>query len=226
MEYLDIMYGTTKYRFLSKVPVYRQETKGSSTAATDDEDTDETGNFWRMVHLNRTDIVDGARRHPEHGENFRQYGVREGMSEDECSDEAGHPHFIPGVFIAMAQRYRLEEWDGQGGEEKDGQNDKREMANGAPTWQILLTDGPRDRFCAHLYTAQVPGFIVDSFEAPAAPTSTQGNGTTDRENGNRRFKFPIRHNRVPYAPFNTFRERLRYAITVDRDGFGTTGKDA
>ncbi|KAI1739254.1 hypothetical protein F4680DRAFT_466747 [Xylaria scruposa] len=232
---LDIVYGNTKYKFLPQVSVYREDTKRSSSAAVDSVDADEAGNFWRMVHLSWTDLSNGARKYSEYGRNFFRHGILEGMSMCECADGASHPHFMPGIFIAMEQKYRRRNWYGQKGEEKDEKKDKRAGARGTPTWQILLTNGPAHQPCAHLYTSRVPGFIVDSFEKPARsrilapPSYTRVNGTRGGLKWKWGLTFRITHTRIPYMPRETFRQRLRAAITFHRDYFGKmdkgTGKD-
>ncbi|KAI0543668.1 hypothetical protein F4679DRAFT_590256 [Xylaria curta] len=230
-QHLDIVYGNTKYKFLPQVSIYRQAIKRSSSAAVDSEDADDGGNFWRMVHLNWTDVASGARRYSEYGRNFCRYGLHEGMSMRECADGAAHPHFIPGIFIAMEQKYRLGKWCGQNVEEKDEKKGKRAGAHGTPTWQILLTDGPDHHYCCHLYTTRVPGFIVDSFEKPARlpilapPSHTRVNGTLGVWKGKGGFRFRIAHVRIPYMPQDTFRERLRATIIFHRNNYGEMDKE-
>ncbi|KAI0854577.1 hypothetical protein F4860DRAFT_522991 [Xylaria cubensis] len=227
---VDIVYGDTQYRFLPELSIYRQAIKRSSFAAADDENADEAETFWRMIHLNWTDVCAGARMFPEHGRNFHRYGVAEGMSVHERLYGGPHPYFIPGIFIAMEQRYRLRKWSGQKVEETDEKKDKRAGAHGTPTWQILFTDGPTHHTCAHLYTTQVPGFIVDSLEKPARsripalPTYFVDRSTLKvlKEKGG--FRFRITHARIPYFPQDTFRKRLRATITFHRDYFETRKK--
>ncbi|KAI0443247.1 hypothetical protein F4803DRAFT_574797 [Xylaria telfairii] len=225
LQYVDIKYGHKRTRFLCRIPAYRLDINPRSIAAAGNGGPGWARGFWRMVHIDCEAVAHGARKYWADGKNLRQYGTREGILEDEGSD--CHPHFIPGVFIAMAQRYRAKDWDGQQAEEEHGHIDQHV----APTWQILFTNGTKDNMYAHLYTTQVPGFIQDSFETPArlhapiASASTQSNATIGRELVHGRFEFRISHTKILYMPSENFRQRLRYAIVIDRDRFGETVRD-
>ncbi|KAJ8126872.1 hypothetical protein O1611_g6765 [Lasiodiplodia mahajangana] len=245
-EDIKIAYGRMKFHFLPRVPVYRIDVMPDIDIEADEGITDdghqgptapESEGFWRMVHLDFTHIFDGANTYRKYGRNFRTYGVRHVMTKYEWMDrfeyeygegEWNQPHFIPGVFIAMTQRYRRREWVGQGDE----------VADVPPVWQILLTDGPNDILHAHIYTTQVPDFLVSYFDTPTEmflplpPTDTQSNGAADHGSENKEeieevpFDFRIRHTIVAYRPSNTFRERLRESIMLSRDSFRNEGEHA
>lgn len=192
-----------------------------------------------MVHLDYVHISEGLAMSRLYKRNFKKYGLAEGMTECEYMDryeyeygdgEWNHPHFIPGVFIAMAQRYRWRQWDGQKTNRSSKNISKKNKVNNAtPIWQILLTDGPNDNMHAHVYTTQVPPYIINYFETtgkshlPPTPANNKKRGRVDHEGvGAGRdmpFDFRIRHTRVSYDPNDTFRERLREAITYSRGGF-------
>ncbi|KAI1358364.1 hypothetical protein F5Y08DRAFT_350933 [Xylaria arbuscula] len=79
-------------------------------------------------------------------------------------------------------------------------------------WQIIFTDGPNDSVYAHLYTAQVPEYLIKSFKNPA-----RRHVFNDKEEGEQKevqFEFPIWHTRIPYRPYNTFRERLHHGVSL------------
>ncbi|KAI0109117.1 hypothetical protein GGR51DRAFT_569998 [Nemania sp. FL0031] len=233
-----IAYGREEFHFLSEVPVYRMDTMPSETTDGIDDHhqcptVPNTEGFWRMMHLDYTHIFEALHLHRTYGANFRIYGVRRGMSKYEYMEryefeygegEWNQPHFIPGVFIAMAQRYRRKGRFGQGGTGN----------NVAPTRQILLTDGPNDWHHAHLYTTQVPDFLLSSFDKPTEmhlplpPISNQKESIIKNGRQNEEeleevpFDFPIRHTIIPYCPQDTFRERLREVIMLSRDSFRNT----
>ncbi|KAJ8109878.1 hypothetical protein ONZ43_g6016 [Nemania bipapillata] len=130
----------------------------------------------------------------------------------------------------MAQRYRLKQWDGQEvGIPSRGKAEKNEGDNAAPTWQVLLTDGPNDNMYAHLYTTQVPPYLVNCLETPGklhlppleADTTkhARDEGECKDAQGDMPFDFLIRHTRISYDPTDTFRIRLREAIIFSRDSF-------
>ncbi|KAI0400160.1 hypothetical protein F4802DRAFT_505926 [Xylaria palmicola] len=242
---LDIMYGTMKHGFLPPVPVYRLATKRGGSDWADIEEADgDAGKFWRLAHIDQAHITQGYLAPKKGAANFYLDGVRNGMSYFECTDRYeyeyevsnwNHAHFIPGVFIAMAQRYRMGEWEDQGGEYgSPSDTDDDDTPPGAdaarsrsprdgPIWQVLLTDPLNDLVYAHLYTAQVPGCVLDSLETPArrriADPAAGGRDT-------RPFTFPIHHTPIAYAPNDdTFRERLRTAIEYCRDNFHNRGRD-
>ncbi|KAI0422596.1 hypothetical protein F5X98DRAFT_99876 [Xylaria grammica] len=274
-ENISIYFGQRKHTFLSGVPVYRLKTKRNKHYGTDYGDE----NFWRMLHLDYTHIKDALRQNKRYGSNYRKYGVRiRGMTMEECTvrynyeqgdDKWSHPHFIPGVFIAMEQRYWNGWWRGQKlqkSREKDTRRDEREdpkkrkcnnkheneTSSGkaqktseaksvtvnrvAPTWQILVTDGPNDGTYAHLYTTRVPMFFIKSLDKPAQcqfrdpPASTEHSGVTKHDKGCKHgdvpFKFAIRHTMIAYKPYDSFRERLREAIVSSRDNLRGAGRDA
>ncbi|KAF2968998.1 hypothetical protein GQX73_g4527 [Xylaria multiplex] len=278
-EDLSIYYGPQKYKFLWNVPVYRLGTKLKRNHDNKNNDIDgsyqkSTPPFWRMVHLDYTHINEALRQNKRYGSNYRKHGIlKKGMTMEECTvrydyeqgdGKWSHPHFMPGVFIAMAQRHKRNWWKGQvSGEEaiqrnrckdqKDHKCDKKrengtsskeflkksEAASGttdrvAPIWQALLTDGPNDRTYAHLYTTQVPPFLVDSLEKPAQcqfrvpPANTKGRRNTKNGKGNKHedmpFAFAIRHTQIAYKPYRSFRQRLREAIVCSRDSAVTRAR--
>ncbi|KAI1132719.1 hypothetical protein F5Y10DRAFT_292410 [Nemania abortiva] len=244
---LGISYGQKTFQFLLRIPTYRMDAMPGTNAVTNDGSIDgrhqgptttETKGFWRMIHIDYAHVFDGMWKFHKLAWAFTIYGVRRGISRYEYSDRYEYeygkdkwnqPHFVPGVFIAMAQRYQARKWTGQ-----------KAMDDGvSPTWQILLTDGPNDNRHAHIYTTQVPPFLVDCFKTPAKwypPPNIQKNGTVDHESetaggsepdvGEVPFNFPIRHTMVEYEPHSSFRERLREAIMFSRDSFRITDEHA
>ncbi|KAI0877720.1 hypothetical protein GGS24DRAFT_510585 [Hypoxylon argillaceum] len=243
MERLEIMCGQRGFEFLPAVPIYRlgtilQTCNGKISGHHQGSTVSKAESFWRMAHIDYAHISKGMDMFNNYKRNFIVYGIREGMTTSECMDryeyEYGdgnwnHPHFIPGIFIAMAQRHRQKKWVGQ--ERTFGGNEVRNVPANyiAPTWQILLTDGPNDDMYAHLYTTQVPTFLVTCFEKPGqwhpppSPANVRNNARADYENedarGDASFDFLIRHTRISYDPETTFRERLREAIVFSRDSF-------
>ncbi|KAI3338247.1 hypothetical protein F4824DRAFT_460154 [Ustulina deusta] len=144
-EDLYIFYGRQKYRFLWSTSVYRLDTKRNSDDATNSQNAHgeyrestapKIENFWRMVHLDSAHLTEASRKSNKHGRNFLKHGIEQmGMTMEECTvrydykrgdDEWSHPHFIPGVFIAMAQRYRSKQWKGQDGNEEGARGDTRD----------------------------------------------------------------------------------------------------
>ncbi|KAJ2997092.1 hypothetical protein NUW58_g760 [Xylaria curta] len=279
---LDIMYDQTRFKFLPKVPVYSLDTKRFGDTSFKTEELWEKESCWRMAHIDYAHISDGMLYCKKNTKNFFKYGFREGMSLSECRDRYqqgygdegwSHPHFIPGLFIAMSQTYQRHQYRrwarGNSGkrDHKGKTNDTRDMyddeqggalvsPNGIPesyksrsvpadhtdsTWQILLTDGPNDQDFAHLYTTNVPSFIIASFASPSKlhfsvpPTETQQNSAAGcgSESGEKKeceyedasFDFLICHTKIAYEPQNTFRQRLREAITFARDSYRYQRKD-
>ncbi|KAI0506916.1 hypothetical protein F5B22DRAFT_650231 [Xylaria bambusicola] len=283
-ENLRINYGKTAYPVLHNVPVYRLNTKVARSGESNGENPardswqsevseTETNRFWRLIHVDETHVAESLTKFYKYGRNFRDHGiVARGMSMREATaryeylpgDEWFHPHFIPGVFIAMEQRYRRNMWAGQKeceekpnvqGDTRHGQQkDKSEHKHGgkhphqhkkkrtnrmkkqkvgtaykpptsdlAPTWQILVTDGSNDSKSVHLYTAQVPDFIIAALDKPAqrhcSNTPPQGGKTTTNDE-DIRFEFLIRHTSIPHIPYKSFQTRLREAIISSRDSFG------
>ncbi|TGJ88304.1 hypothetical protein E0Z10_g477 [Xylaria hypoxylon] len=272
---LSIYYGQHTYTFLRTVPVYRLGTKRNKHHNNNiNGDCRESiacsiKNFWRMVHLDYTHINEALRQNKWGGKNYRKYGIQQkGMTMEECTvrydyeqgdGKWSHPNFIPGVFIAMAQRYRWSGWkDVRKDKRKDQKeykhNDKHENGissgkesetsetrgvpiNGvAPTCQILLTDGPNDRTYAHLYTTQVPRFIISSLDEPGQcqfpvpPAKTKDSGVNGHNNEYQHedlpFDFPIRHTKIAYEPYESFRQRLRESIVCSHESFRDAGKNA
>ncbi|KAI1421863.1 hypothetical protein F5Y12DRAFT_664056 [Xylaria sp. FL1777] len=244
-ENLCIFYGQKRYYFFMGTPVYRLDTQGNNENVNNNEvscgdlrgptQRNSIGTFWRMIHLDSTHVSLSIPITRKYGRNFRRYGIRDtGMSMDECTvrydyehgdENWSHPHFVPGVFISMEQRYRRNEWNGQKGREKGVQAD----------WQILFTDSPNDRVYAHLYTTRVPAFLVACFDeptqwhSPVPSASEESNGASERKERNKHgdvpFEFAIRHTRIAYKPYESFRERLRQAIVYSLGSFGDANKN-
>ncbi|GAP84351.1 hypothetical protein SAMD00023353_0701690 [Rosellinia necatrix] len=222
---LEIRIGRLRFDFLYRVPIYHLDTKEGSLATHKFRNwKSKLGTCWRMVHLDYTRIVKAMNHFKRYKKNFHIYGACKGMTKYEYTDryeyeygdgEWSHPHFIPGVFIALSQRYECKLWEFQ-----------------APVWQILLTDGPNDELYAHLYTTTVPGFLIHSFDTPGElripiPPSSTGEGSSaghdikdEQHNKHEHMDAPsdfvIYHTRIAYDPQPSFRERLRESIAFSR----------
>jgi hypothetical protein len=222
LEFLTIKYGPHSCPLATKVHVFRL-----ITASTMDIglaiNNDHRPGFWRMIYLDGFDIQAWSDKYKRFARNLKLYGDVDYV----CDDPFGswrHPHFIPGVFIAMAQRYEKAKWYGQ----------RKELlvGKGAPTWQILISNRRADFVNAHLYTAQVPKFFLDCFNEPgrihrpaeadrAETRNVDARQRNDASEGGQP-DFLIRHTPVAHSPVETFLYRLRQAIILSRD-FGELG---
>ncbi|KAI0976625.1 hypothetical protein F4678DRAFT_480134 [Xylaria arbuscula] len=282
---LFLYYGMRKCSVFPDTFAYRLDSKRSGGDKANSENTcgDGVAPFWRMVHLDCSHLASAVGLRNRFGRNFRNLGIRRrGMTMDHCTvrydyqrgyGKWSQPHFIPGVFIAMEQRYRRGKWMGQkNGDNNQQENKRREKrerkgeperndkhpaqdekggdassadngqvvtASGpTPIWQILFTDGQNDHVYAHLYTAQVPPFLVDCFDKPSQwhspnpTTSAESNGAAENKNGHGHaqddaaFEFRICHTRIKYLPYESFRQRLRRAIVRSHYEYSVTEKEA
>ncbi|KAI1309780.1 hypothetical protein F5Y03DRAFT_57891 [Xylaria venustula] len=296
VEGLGLFYGKKRYRLLHgtfHTFVYRLGIKRNKFNSNDT-CSDCPGPFWRMLHLDYVH-ANAATFSNRFGRNFRFHGIRRrGMTMDEYKvrydyergcGKWSQPHFIPGFFIAMEQRYRRLKWNGQKrkknaqktadhdqqentrgrkrerkGKPEHSDNHRDQIDNGgdassvkpldenngqvgttssaAPTWQILFTDGHNDHVYAHLYTAQVPPFLIDCFQKPSQwhspnpTTSAESNGAAEKKNGHGHaqedasFDFTISHTRIKYQPYISFPQRLRRAIVRSHYEYSVAEKEA
>ncbi|KAI0458470.1 hypothetical protein F5B21DRAFT_459812 [Xylaria acuta] len=195
-------------------------------------------NAWRLIYLDRSQL--GNSRLLSKRERRRQrMAVRLGIdveigpdpstvtSSDDNEDERdGWPvnqGYMTSLFIAMAQQRQCEIEYEEEQKTQPSTADTQQEAPHAPShstpqvhprYQILLTDNDEDSSCIHLYTAHVSDFLLEHFRTPSrspliAPSEHEPH------------LLKIHHTMIPFAPYKSFRRRLR--MTIMEYANGTAG---
>ncbi|KAI0187969.1 hypothetical protein EV127DRAFT_482875 [Xylaria flabelliformis] len=182
-------------------------------------------NVWRLIYLDRSQLKTGrllSRRERKCLSIRKRLGIDTGIwpdprivSPDDNGDEQDdwpvNQGYMAGLFIAMAQgRQRQSTVNTQEASHAPSHSIHHSQQI-QPRYQILLTDNREDSSCIHLYTAQVSDFLLEHFRNPArfphvAPS------------GHEPYLLKIHHTKIPFAPYKTFRHRLRTSIMEYANG--------
>ncbi|TRX98439.1 hypothetical protein FHL15_000513 [Xylaria flabelliformis] len=193
-------------------------------------------NAWRLIYLDRSQLKTGrslSRRERKRLSISKRLGIDTGIGPstmvspndngDERDDWPVSQGYMASLFIAMAQdrhwEVKLQELARQS--TVNTQEASHASSHGIhhplqiqPRYQILLTDNHEDSSYIHLYTAQVSDFLLEHFRNPAHFPHV---APSDHEP----YLLKIHHTKIPFAPYKTFRRRLR--MTIMEYANGTAG---
>ncbi|KAI0487369.1 hypothetical protein F4859DRAFT_253274 [Xylaria cf. heliscus] len=218
---LSIRYGKRRISIALNSPTYKLAGKTPYAQR----------NAWRLIYVDCSQLE--GRPLSKRQRRRQRMAARLGLDveigptpeskEDERDGWPINKGYMAGLFIAMAQerQYEIEYKQEQQSQTStaDTQEASQEASQGPspsgpelqPRYQILLTDNDEDSSCIHLYTAHVSDFLLEHFRTPSRLPDM---ASSEHEP----HLVKIHHTNIPFAPYKSFRRRLRMTIMEYANG--------